>query len=348
MTPAKCCTRTRVNIGVAAAVVLLLAMQAVATSPAKKQAARAQFEKAEEARQALEAKPSTERKLADYLAILKLYRNVAILAPTIHQAPESLFRTAQLNQAMAVQFPRDAAKYRQEARRTYAALLDQYPENRYRKESNQALALMEGPEEAASALTQAPAPMPPSTPALTPVAASNTSGKPVLVSNIREWSTPSYTRVVIDVDDEVKFEAGRIPNPDRIYFDLHNTKLVPALKDHSRDVEDGLLKKIRLGLNRAGITRVVLEVGQVTTYSAFLLPNPYRLVIDIQGAAKPNTVTAVAAVTPPEPPKESKLVAESKPKRKPPEQKKLADPAPEPVQSTALAPPVEAINGTGL
>ena len=46
-----------------------------------------------------------------------------------------------------------------------------------------------------------------------------------LVTSVRHWSTPDYTRVAIDVGDEIKYEAGRVPSPDRIFFDLHDTKL---------------------------------------------------------------------------------------------------------------------------
>ncbi len=41
------------------------------------------------------------------------------------------------------------------------------------------------------------------------------------VSGIRHWSTPTYTRVAIDLGDEVQYQAARVPNPDRIFFDLH-------------------------------------------------------------------------------------------------------------------------------
>ncbi len=105
-----------------------------------------------------------------------------------------------------------------------------------------------------------------------------------LVTGIRHWSTPDYTRIAIDLEDEVKYESGRIPNPDRIYFDLKDTKLSSILKGKSFDVDDGYLKKIRVAQFAPGQTRVVLEVGDdVGEYSAFLLPNPYRLVIDIHG-----------------------------------------------------------------
>ena len=274
-------------------------LSAAATSPQKNQAARAQFEKAEAARQALLAKPIAERKLSDYQAILRAYRNVPILAPKIHQAPDSIFQAAQLNQEMAQRFPGDAAKYRAEARNLYQSLLRGYPQTRYRKECNQAIAIMDSEDEERAATASVGVPPPTH---VAPVSSGFTgssgssddsrdrgTGKLVTISNIREWSTPNYTRVVIDVEDEVKFEAGRIANPDRIFFDLHNTRLVPALKDHNKDVEDGLLKKVRTGTNKVGTTRVVLEVGPVTTYSAFLLPNPYRLVIDIQG--NPHTLT---------------------------------------------------------
>jgi N-acetylmuramoyl-L-alanine amidase len=90
--------------------------------------------------------------------------------------------------------------------------------------------------------------------------------------------------VAIDLGDEVTFEAARVPNPDRIYFDLHGAKLAQELVGKSFDVTDnGFLKKIRAAQFSGDMTRVVLDVNDVTEYSAFLLPNPYRLIIDIHG-----------------------------------------------------------------
>ena len=89
--------------------------------------------------------------------------------------------------------------------------------------------------------------------------------------------------MAIDVDAEVKYEAGRVPDPDRIFFDLPNTKLASVLVGKSFEVRDGFLKKIRVAQYQPGYTRVVLEVADVSDYSAFLLPNPYRLIIDVHG-----------------------------------------------------------------
>jgi N-acetylmuramoyl-L-alanine amidase len=48
-------------------------------------------------------------------------------------------------------------------------------------------------------------------------------------------------------------------------------------------VDDGFLKKVRVAQFAPGRTRVVLEVDNLSDYDAFLLPNPYRLIIDIHG-----------------------------------------------------------------
>src|SRR5207244_4010005 len=116
------------------------------------------------------------------------------------------------------------------------------------------------------------------------------------VTGVRHWSTPDYTRVAIDVDTEVKYEAGRIPSPDRIFFDLYNTKLAPELMGKSFDVNDGFLRKVRVAQYQRGLTRVVLEVDEVADYSAFLLPNPYRLIIDIHGKKPASQMAASPAM----------------------------------------------------
>ena len=116
------------------------------------------------------------------------------------------------------------------------------------------------------------------------------------ITGIRHWSTPTYTRVAIDLGDEVTFEAARVSHPDRIYFDLHGAKLTAELVNKSFDVtDDGFLKRIRAAQFSGDMTRVVLDVSEVSEYSAFLLPNPYRLIIDIHGTDIRGTGTRPAA-----------------------------------------------------
>ncbi len=121
--------------------------------------------------------------------------------------------------------------------------------------------------------------------------AAHQSHAPVLITGIRHWSTPVYTRVAIDLSEQVQYEAARVPDPDRIYFDLHGARLAPELAGRSFAItDDGFLRRIRAAASTgdAGVadsTRVVLDVSHVSEYSAFFLPNPWRLIIDIHGAA---------------------------------------------------------------
>lgn len=121
-------------------------------------------------------------------------------------------------------------------------------------------------------------------------------GRLAQVTGIRHWSTPNYTRVAIDLGDDVTYQAARVPNPDRIYFDLHGTRLSSQLAGKIFTVtDDGFLKRIRAAQFTNDVTRVVLDVNQVTEYSAFLLPNPYRLIIDIHGGGKDQSTTEIAS-----------------------------------------------------
>ncbi len=152
--------------------------------------------------------------------------------------------------------------------------------------------------EAATVQPKAPAAPAPAPPALTaeqkltvvageeqdsPDTSEHHAGHHVLVTGIRHWSTPDYTRIAVDLEDSVEYSSERIDHPDRIYFDLKDSRLASVLLGKSFEVGDGFLRKIRVAQYRPGEARIVLEVEDSYDYSAFLLPNPYRLIIDIHG-----------------------------------------------------------------
>src|SRR5262249_32692429 len=127
------------------------------------------------------------------------------------------------------------------------------------------------------------------------------------LTNIRHWSTPDYTRVAIDLDHEVPFQVGRVPFPDRIFFDLYGTRLASDLVGKSFEVEAGFLHRIRVAQFKANMARVVLDVDDVAEYSAFLLPNPYRLIIDIHGKLPVQQTAAAKPQIKPTPPKSTSV-----------------------------------------
>ena len=106
---------------------------------------------------------------------------------------------------------------------------------------------------------------------------------PAEVTAIRTWNADDYTRVVIDLNGDVKYQSARIKSPDRIYFDLYKAQLAKSVIEKEFPVQNGFLKSVRVAQNDVGVVRLVLDVNAVEGYSAFLLPDPYRLVIDVHG-----------------------------------------------------------------
>jgi N-acetylmuramoyl-L-alanine amidase len=105
------------------------------------------------------------------------------------------------------------------------------------------------------------------------------------VQKIRTNVTADSTEVIIDLEDSVLYSAGRIANPDRIFFDLHAAKLSPAVAHADFHVSGGMLTKVRAAQYQAGVVRVVLDVDGVRDYAVSLTKKPTRLVIELYPAA---------------------------------------------------------------
>jgi N-acetylmuramoyl-L-alanine amidase len=105
------------------------------------------------------------------------------------------------------------------------------------------------------------------------------------VTAIQASSAENDARVVIMLDNAVQFDSAQISSPDRIYFDLHNARLGPSVGQKTVPIEDGLLKSVRAAQNRDDMVRLVLDADGAKDYSAQLLSDPYRLVIDVHAQA---------------------------------------------------------------
>jgi N-acetylmuramoyl-L-alanine amidase/putative methionine-R-sulfoxide reductase with GAF domain len=101
------------------------------------------------------------------------------------------------------------------------------------------------------------------------------------VTGIRHWSSPTSSTVVVDLQDQIQYEAHTLDNPPRVYFDLQDTKMASGLLNQSISVDDSFLKRVRMAQPSAGVTRVVLETKGLSEVSVKLDPNPYRLTIDV-------------------------------------------------------------------
>ncbi|MBI5681749.1 MAG: N-acetylmuramoyl-L-alanine amidase [Deltaproteobacteria bacterium] len=116
---------------------------------------------------------------------------------------------------------------------------------------------------------------------------SSRQGKYAEVIDIRHWSNPAYTRVVIHLTGEVQYESRllkedpSIQKPKRFLIDLKNSVLSPNLKEVA--INDGLLKMARAGQNTKDTVRVVLDIESIEDYKIFQMEDPFRIVIDVMG-----------------------------------------------------------------
>jgi len=130
--------------------------------------------------------------------------------------------------------------------------------------------------------------------------------KLISVKNLRHWSTPTYTRVVIDLENPVKYKKHLLKKdpdlrkPRRLFVDLENTWISKDIES-SIIIKDGLLRGARAAQYNKKTVRVVLDIDNMEGYKIFHLYDPFRIVIDVQGKErKLKPAKKVIAKRPPE------------------------------------------------
>jgi N-acetylmuramoyl-L-alanine amidase len=134
----------------------------------------------------------------------------------------------------------------------------------------------------------------------------------VLVENIRHWSTPSYTRVVLDLGSQVVYKEHLLKRdpglkkPRRLFVDLLNARISKDIES-SIPIKDGLLRRARAAQHDKRTVRVVLDIDNMEGYKIFHLYDPFRIVVDVRGEerlSKPEKeIVAQEAPEQPEQPK---------------------------------------------
>ena len=109
------------------------------------------------------------------------------------------------------------------------------------------------------------------------------------VTDLRFWSNPEYTRVVVNADRERKY-THRLLKKDpvlhvpfqRLYVDINQARLGRNVPDHT-PINDDLLKQARAGQFAPHTVRVVVDIKDFDNYKIFSLKDPFRIVIDLWG-----------------------------------------------------------------
>lgn len=110
----------------------------------------------------------------------------------------------------------------------------------------------------------------------------------VLVTGVRSTSSDGYARITVELSQEAKFDVGRLLDnlakgaAPRIYVDIYGAQLAVASKQPVR-VDNNLVRQVRIGQYSADVVRVVLDLQNRTAHNAFMVADPYRLIIDVAG-----------------------------------------------------------------
>lgn len=103
------------------------------------------------------------------------------------------------------------------------------------------------------------------------------------IYNLRSYTHPTYTRIVVDIGTLREYSYNELSKPDRIYVDIYQAKLNPILHGKTFLVKNAYLSQIRIAQKTASTVRVVVDLDfqKVKRYSVFHLFDPFRAVIDI-------------------------------------------------------------------
>lgn len=112
------------------------------------------------------------------------------------------------------------------------------------------------------------------------------------ITDVRLWSSPDKSRLVLDLKQPLDYKVFSLENPHRIVLDLPAVQLQALLPEVPK--ESSHLKAIRSAMRGDGMLRLVLDIHDAVRYTSFLL-KPYeqyghRLVVDLFSEMEPSKV----------------------------------------------------------
>ena len=202
----------------------------------------------------------------------KIFARCQQAHPSHSRSPEALYRVAMI--------ARDIKNDRSGAAETYGVMAAQYPNDSWTEKARIRLGIRKMPRKDRSGkeaeLRKRPEQV---------IAKPTAPTEPGTVKNVRYWSGGAYTRIVIDHDRPLRFQAHELKNPDRLVFDIKNAQIDDAVNKEPLPVNDGILRQVRTSQFDPETVRVVLDLASLKSYAAFPLHEPERLVIDVTGDA---------------------------------------------------------------
>jgi len=211
--------------------------------------------------------PEKQKVRYHWMTCIKEFRSVYVAQPNGPRADDALFMTAQVYVRLheftcSVQDKQEALDY-------FNRLLKRFPKTPYRAKAESAIAELTKRPSVKKTLSRV------QTESVTEV------------NGVRFWSSPTYTRVVIDVESEVHYthhllkKDSDVNRPERLYIDLNQARIGPEVKQFV-PIVDGLLSDARVAQHSPDTVRIVLDIRSIDHFKVFSLPNPFRIVVDVR------------------------------------------------------------------
>ncbi len=277
--------------------------------------AKEQYASGNRAFRQLQKSPKKLQYRDNWMKCIDKFQNIFLTMPNDPWAPAAMYRSAQLyldlyKFSYAPQDKKEAIDLLQRTSR-------RYPKSAYRNRSLKLLTSLDvtaEPELTTAASTRSSSVSPPvnvkrdqiprkkalknkwkkktGTTKSTPMTESAPiASQDAVITDIRHWSNPSYTRVVIDIAKGRKFTHALLEKnptlnkPMRLFLDIENSRLGKNIPKHTY-INDHLLTQARAGQHTPHSVRVVIDIKSFDTYNVFSLNDPFRVVVDVW-AAKP-------------------------------------------------------------
>ena len=102
------------------------------------------------------------------------------------------------------------------------------------------------------------------------------------VRSITRTPLPRGDRITIELSREVSYTADRVPDPDRLFFDVANAIVPGTTSGRAQALTGTWISGVRVGQHTETAIRIVLQLTGAPRHSVFALYGPFRLVIDLE------------------------------------------------------------------
>ena len=237
---------------------------ATAAASVKREAAGAQFARAEEQRSVLNGKPAGKRTLSEYKQVVASYHRVYLITPRAAEVPDSLLSVAELYTEMGDRFGRS---YYQSAVDAYQFLVREYPTNKYCQDALLRIAKLQR-EQLGDA----------------PLAAKTYEDflKKYPHSKRKREAQEALAELALLQNNAPSAPAANAPSTAKTEDDgpVRGGAIAPGRSDPN---EAPRVRRIRTSLNGEA-TRVTIDLEDTVQYSSARIASPERIFFDLHSA----------------------------------------------------------------